>query len=109
MVVPTTVEEKLLHDPSYREYEEGGGGSGGSGDGEEGEVIGEQPVRPQQGEGDGAGPGQGEGENHEMESNAYDLGRILTEQFSLPTRASRMESSVDLPSAPGPSNSSAFS
>jgi uncharacterized sporulation protein YeaH/YhbH (DUF444 family) len=84
VVVPTTVEEKLLHDPSYREYEEGGGGSGGSGDGEEGEVIGEQPVRPEQGEGDGSGPGQGEGAEHELESNAYDLGRILTEQFNLP-------------------------
>ncbi len=84
VVVPTTVEEKFVHDPNFKQQEEGGGGAGGSGDGEEGEVIGEQPVRPQEGEGDGAGPGQGEGENHEMESNAYDLGKILTEQFSLP-------------------------
>lgn len=83
VVVPTTVEEKFVHDPHFREQAEGGG-SGGSGEGEEGEVIGEQPVRPQPGEGDGAGPGQGEGSDHEMESNAYDLGKILTEQFSLP-------------------------
>jgi len=83
VVVPTTVEEKFVHDPNFREQAEGGG-SGGSGEGEEGEVIGEQPVRPQPGEGDGAGPGQGEGSDHEMESNAYDLGKILTEQFSLP-------------------------
>ena len=35
-------------------------------------------------EGSGAGPGQGESGPHEMESSAYDLGRILTEQFELP-------------------------
>lgn len=84
VVVPTTVEEKFIHDPNFKEQAEGGGGAGGSGEGEEGEVIGEQPVRPQEGEGEGTGPGQGEGENHEMESNAYDLGKILTEQFQLP-------------------------
>ncbi len=84
-MVPTTVEEKLVHDPDFAQQQQGGGGeAGGSGDGEEGEVIGEQPVRPEQGEGDGQGPGGGDGENHEMESNAYDLGRILTEQFDLP-------------------------
>jgi len=84
VVVPTTVEEKLVHDPNFKEEAEGGGGAGGSGDGEEGEVIGEQPVRPQEGEGGGAGPGEGESSPHEMESNAYDLGKILTEQFQLP-------------------------
>lgn len=84
IVVPTTVEEKLIHDKNLVPPQDGGGGQGGSGEGEEGEVIGEQPVRPEQGEGEGQGPGQGEGENHEMESNAYDLGRILTEQFDLP-------------------------
>ncbi|MCP4293963.1 MAG: DUF444 family protein [bacterium] len=84
IVVPTTVEEKFMHDPNFSEEEEGGGGAGGCGEGEEGEVIGEQPVRPQEGEGEGTGPGGGDGENHEMESNAYDLGKILTEQFSLP-------------------------
>ena len=84
VVVPTTVEEKFVHDSRFKEEAEGGGGAGGSGDGEEGEVIGEQPVRPQEGEGDGTGPGQGESGPHEIESNAYDLGKILTEQFSLP-------------------------
>ncbi len=83
VVVPTTVEEKFVHDPNFKQQAEGGG-SGGSGEGKEGEVIGEQPVRPQPGEGEGTGPGQGEGSAHEMESNAYDLGKILTEQFSLP-------------------------
>ncbi|MEN8006354.1 MAG: DUF444 family protein [Candidatus Krumholzibacteriota bacterium] len=84
VVVPTTVEEKFVHDSNFREEAEGGGGAGGSGEGEEGQVIGEQPVRPQEGEGEGAGPGQGESGPHEMESNAYDLGKILTEQFQLP-------------------------
>jgi uncharacterized sporulation protein YeaH/YhbH (DUF444 family) len=82
VVVPTTVEEKFIHDPNFAEQEEGQG-QGGSGDGEEGEVIGEQPVREPD-EGGGAGPGQGEGGQHEMESSAYDLGKILTEQFELP-------------------------
>ncbi len=86
VIVPTTVEEKLLHDRvRFPEEGEGGGdgqGEGGAGEGEEGEVIGEQPVRPEQG-GQG-GAGQGEGGEHDVESNAYDLGRILTEQFELP-------------------------
>jgi len=81
VVVPTTVEEKFMHDRIPEEDEEEG--QGGAGDGEEGEVIGEQPVRPEEG-GDGQGPGQGEGGSHEVESNAYDLGRILTEKFQLP-------------------------
>ena len=88
VIVPTTVEEKLLHD-KVRLDEEGegdgddtGSGEGGAGEGEEGEVIGEQPVRPEQG-GQG-GAGQGEGGSHDVESDAYDLGKILTEQFKLP-------------------------
>jgi hypothetical protein len=82
VVVPTTVEEKFIHDPRFTSQEEGQG-QGGSGDGEEGEVIGEQPVRDPDQAGAG-GPGEGEGGQHEMESSAYDLGRILTEQFELP-------------------------
>jgi uncharacterized sporulation protein YeaH/YhbH (DUF444 family) len=82
VVVPTTVEEKLFHDPTVRPAGEGGS-SGGTGDGEEGEVIGEQPVR-EEGEQPGTGPGQGEGENHELESSAYDLGKSLAEKFQLP-------------------------
>ncbi len=81
VIVPSTVEEKFMHDPSLQTDEDQSGG--GSGDGEEGEVIGEQPVRAPEGEA-GEGPGQGEGGQHEMESNAYDLGKILTEQFELP-------------------------
>lgn len=82
VVVPTTVEEKLVHDRRYSQAGEEHG-QGGSGDGEEGEVIGEQPVR-ESGQGRGAGPGHGEDGQHDMESSAYDLGRILTEKFELP-------------------------
>lgn len=81
IVVPSTVEEKFYHDRIKRPDEEST--SGGTGDGEEGEVIGEQPVRPQ-GQQGGGGAGQGGDESHEMESSAYDLGRILTEKFQLP-------------------------
>lgn len=82
VVVPTTVEEKFIHDPNFSEQQEGQG-QGGSGAGEEGEVIGEEPIRDPSQSGAG-GPGEGEGGQHEMESSAYDLGRILTEQFELP-------------------------
>ena len=81
VVVPTTVEEKFIHDSTLRPPEEGGQ-SGGTGEGEEGEVIGEQPVRAP--DASGSGPGGGEGAPHEMESSAYDLGKILTEKFELP-------------------------
>lgn len=79
VVVPTTVEEKFIHDkaPSPEDEEE----AGGSGDGEEGEIIGEQPVREEPG---ASGAGEGGDAPHEMESSAYDLGRLLTEQFELP-------------------------
>ena len=82
VVVPTTVEEKFVHDPRLSQQQEGQG-QGGSGDGEEGEIIGEQPIRDPDQPGEG-GPGEGEGGQHEMESSAYDLGKILTEQFELP-------------------------
>lgn len=82
VVVPTTVEEKFIHDPTVLPLDEERS-AGGAGEGEEGEVIGEQPVR-EEGEQPGGGPGQGEGEKHEMESSAYELGRTLTEKFQLP-------------------------
>jgi len=81
VVVPTTVEEKFIHD-SVKDPSEEEAPSGGSGEGEEGEVIGEEPVHSD--EGAGSGPGSGESGPHELESSAYDLGRILTEQFQLP-------------------------
>ncbi len=87
IVVPTTIEEKFVHDEiSFNEQGEGEP-TGGTGKGEEGEVIGEEPIRPDEegeGEGEGEGPGQGEGGDHEFESNAYDLGKVLSEDFELP-------------------------
>ncbi len=90
IIVPTTVEEKFVHDEIHPEQEQGEGEStGGTGEGEEGDVIGEQPVRPEEGEGeegegDGEGPGEGRGGEHELESNAYELGKVLSEDFQLP-------------------------
>jgi len=82
VIVPTTVEEKFIHTREVLEDGEGGT-SGGAGEGEEGEVIGEQPVRPTSGPGSG-GAGEGESGQHDVESDAYDLGKILTEKFELP-------------------------
>jgi uncharacterized protein len=82
VIVPTTVEEKFLHDNRLRTEGEGEA-SGGSGGGEEGEIIGEESVRSPGQSGSG-GAGQGEGGGHEVESSPYDLGKILTEKFELP-------------------------
>ncbi|MDD9305014.1 MAG: DUF444 family protein [Desulfobacter sp.] len=87
IVVPTTVEEKFVHDEVRFDPDTGEGEpSGGTGDGEEGDIIGEAPVRPEQDqeEGAGEGPGEGEGGEHEFESNAYELGKVLSEDFQLP-------------------------
>ncbi len=89
IIVPTTVEEKFVHDEINLNQEPGEGEStGGTGEGEKGDIIGEQPVRPQEGEegeeGPGEGPGQGEGSDHELESNAYELGKVLSQDFQLP-------------------------
>ena len=81
VIVPSTVEEKLIHDQRVQTEEEETG-NGGSGEGEPGDVIGEEPLRDP--DAAGAGPGQGSGAGHDLESNAYDLGRILTEKFELP-------------------------
>ena len=81
IIVPTTSEPKFYHDDSITQEEEQ---SGGTGDGEEGEVIGEQSAEQQPGEGEGQGAGQGQGGGHDVESDAYDLGKVLTEKFDLP-------------------------
>ena len=84
ILVPTTVEEKFIHDTRSGSSETGERESaGGSGEGEEGEVIGEEPIHGTDGSGAG-GAGQGDGAEHEIESNAYDLGRVLTDRFELP-------------------------
>ncbi len=90
IVIPTTVEEKFVHDDTMLVEQSPGEGepTGGTGEGEEGDIIGEQPVRPEdgdgQGEGDGEGPGEGQGGEHEMEANAYELGKVLSQDFELP-------------------------
>lgn len=86
VVVPTATEEKFYHDnrpPADDEEGQPGGSAGGAGDGEEGEVIGEEPIHAPGGTGAG-GVGSGEGGDHEVGSDAYELGRILTEQLKLP-------------------------
>jgi uncharacterized sporulation protein YeaH/YhbH (DUF444 family) len=84
-IVPSTVEEKFIHDTNFGENnsEE----VGGSGEGDEGDIIGEQPVRPEKGQQNGAGDGD-EGA-HDMQSNTYDLGKMLTEKFQLPNLKDR--------------------
>jgi hypothetical protein len=82
ILVPTTVEEKFIHDTRDLDDEQETG-AGGSGEGEEGEIIGEEPIHGSEGAGSG-GAGQGDGGEHAVESNAYELGRILTEKFELP-------------------------
>ncbi len=81
VLVPTTVEDKFVHDSRMPSPDQAPS-SGGSGQGQEGEVIGEEPVH--ESDGGTGGAGQGGDESHEVETNAYDLGRILTEKFSLP-------------------------
>ncbi|MBU8909991.1 MAG: DUF444 family protein, partial [Desulfobacterales bacterium] len=89
IIVPTTVEEKFVHDDIRLDQEPSEGEpTGGTGEGEEGDIIGEQPVRSEEGEegeeGSGEGPGEGEGGDHELESNAYELGKVLSQDFQLP-------------------------
>ncbi|MCP4118534.1 MAG: DUF444 family protein [Desulfobacteraceae bacterium] len=88
VVVPTTVEEKFVHEEPLVDPEGEGEPTGGTGEGEEGEIIGEAPIRPSEeegeGEGEGEGPGEGAGSEHEMEANAYELGKVLSEDFQLP-------------------------
>lgn len=81
VIVPTTVEEKFIHDTSILTAEDEEE-MGGTGEGEEGDIIGEQPIRVP--DGGGTGAGEGDGGAHEMESSAYELGKILTEKFELP-------------------------
>ncbi len=84
ILVPTTVEEKFIHDLRNEESEEEST-SGGTGEGEEGEVIGEEQADGTPGaNGPGSGPGGGEDADHEIESSAYDLGKVLGEKFELP-------------------------
>ncbi len=81
IIIPTVAEEKFYH---WGGHPSGGEGAstGGSGEEEEGEIIGEESLREDEGEGEGAG--QGKSGQHGMGADAYEVGRILTEQFELP-------------------------
>ncbi len=81
VVIPTTTEEKFYHWTNEPKQDEGPS-TGGTGEEGEGEVIGEQPLRP--GGGEGVGAGQGEAGEHGTGADAYEVGRVLTEQFELP-------------------------
>ncbi len=80
VIIPTTTEPKFYHDDSITDEQE----TGGSGEGNEGDIIGEQPAQPQQGEGSGQGAGKGDETEHDIVQEAFDLGKILTEKFQLP-------------------------
>jgi uncharacterized sporulation protein YeaH/YhbH (DUF444 family) len=84
-IIPSTVEEKFIHETNFgdNDSEE----VGGSGEGNEGEIIGEQPVRPEKGQQSGAG--EGDDGAHDVQSNTYDLGKMLTEKFQLPNLKDR--------------------
>jgi uncharacterized sporulation protein YeaH/YhbH (DUF444 family) len=84
IVVPTTTEPKFYHDNSISEDPNDLGQTGGTGDEQEGDVLGEQQAQPEQGEGEGQGAGEGGGEGHDISQEAFDLGKVITEQFKLP-------------------------
>jgi uncharacterized protein len=83
VIVPTTTEPKFYHDDSVTEENEDES-TGGAGEGDEGEIIGEQQAEPKQGPGEGQGAGEGNEGNHDISSDAFDLGKVLTEKFQLP-------------------------
>jgi len=82
IIIPSTTEEKFYHWENPPNNNEGES-TGGSGEGSEGEIIGEGPLRPED-EGEGEGAGKGGGGDHGMGADAYEIGRVLTEQFELP-------------------------
>ena len=81
IIVPSTIETKFYHDnaPSSEEEE-----FGGTGTEEEGTVIGEKSNKTENEDGSGEGPGDGGEKGHDLNSDAYNLGKVLTEYFNLP-------------------------
>src|SRR3989344_5412700 len=86
IIVPTVIEEKFMHDDKIRSknpFDQDGQQSSGSGDGKIGDVIYEKPIYGYDG-GDGREGGSGENGEHDITSDTYNLGKILTENFELP-------------------------
>ena len=81
IIVPSTIETKFYHDNAPNNEEEEFGGTGTE---EEGTVIGEKSNNPKNEEGTGQGPGDGAEKGHDLNSDAYYLGKVLTEYFNLP-------------------------
>lgn len=81
IIVPSTIETKFYHDNAPNNEEEEFGGTGTE---EEGTVIGEKSNNPKNEEGTGQGPGDGAEKGHDLNSDAYNLGKVLTEYFNLP-------------------------
>jgi uncharacterized protein len=80
VVVPTTVESKFYHDESEDEQ----GSLGGVSKEGEGTGVGEKKDSHEQEKGSGEGPGNSNQQGHDLNSNAYHLGKILTDYFDLP-------------------------
>lgn len=81
IIVPTTVETKFYHDNNPSSEDES---LGGSGDEEEGTILGEKSNNAENGQGEGNGPGNSKEKGHDLSSDAYNLGKLLTEHFKLP-------------------------
>jgi len=75
VIVPTTNDDKFYHERGFDKD-----GLGGAGEGEVGDVISSEPLYQNGEEGEGAGDGS---DDHELENNAYNLGRVLSEKLKL--------------------------
>jgi len=80
VVIPTTTEDKFVHDPTLG-VDFGGTGSGGAGKGKKGDCVGKVPIYEPGDDDGGAGKGKGE---HDIEEKAYEIGEMLSKRFKLP-------------------------
>lgn len=83
--IPYVEEEKLIHG-NFEPTSGQGREKAGNGEGEVGDIIAEAPLSEGDGDGDESDEGQagkGEGE-HGSETDAFELGKALTEEFRLP-------------------------
>lgn len=90
ITVPYVEEEKLLHG-DFEPTGEHGEDEAGRGEGGVGDVINRSRIKSEEGEGggddgedDSSGAGEGGGGEHGLESDAYQLGKQLSEKLQLP-------------------------